>query len=152
MSPFSSVHTFKNLRVFTVICGKEILRPFSKCDVRCWEHMSSFGKVHSASSPPHLPCFLYNDMQEPGFTLGTHVLWICYISFMLFVVKSSKHFCVWDGLCSLFFISLLACDCVRVRWGVSVIFISPALWLLFPSSSSSSSTLSLSVFYFSTCN
>lgn len=31
---------------------------FPKCDVRCGEHVSCFGKVHSASSPPSLHLFL----------------------------------------------------------------------------------------------
>lgn len=125
MSIFLSVHTVKNLRVFTVICGEE---PFSKCDVRCREHMSSFGKVHSASSP-FLPRFLCNDMQEPGLMLGTHVLWICYISFMLFVVKSSKHFlCLRWSVQSIFSSSRLwLCVC----WGVSVNFIFSGLWISF---------------------
>lgn len=144
MSIFLSVHTLKNLRVFTVICGEE---PFSKCDVRCREHMSSFGKVHSASSP-FLPCFLCNDMQEPGLMLGTHVLWICYISFMLFVVKSSKHFlCLRWSVQSIFFllppviVCVLRCEC-EFYFFCSLNLIS----------SSSTSTLSSSVFYFSTCN
>lgn len=57
---------------------------FPKCDVRCGEHVSCFGKVHSASSPPSLHlflkkqnklCFLFwflcNDMQVPALVTGT---------------------------------------------------------------------------------
>lgn len=81
--------------------------------------MSCFGKVHSASPSSPSPCFLCNDMQEPGLTLGTHVLWICSISFMLFVVKSSKRFLCFEMICAVYFYFLFspptACDCVCVE-------------------------------------
>lgn len=110
---------------------------------KMWEHMSSFGKVHSASSPLYPPVFCAMTCRNPV-SLGTHVLWICSISFMLFVVKSSK-LCLRWSVQSIFSSSRLwLCVC----WGVRVIFISclfSALWISFPSSSS---TLSSSVFYF----
>lgn len=74
---------------------------------------------------PLFPHFLCNDMQEPGLMLGTHVLWICYISFMLFVVKSSKHFlCLRWSVQSIFFLlPPWLCVCVCVCAEVCVIFI-----------------------------
>lgn len=95
MSPFFSAHTFKEPQswLFTV-------NPWRGNPPAVFQNVT-FGVENTLSVkfilPSPLPlyppsCFLCNDMQEPGLTLGTHVLWICYISFMLFVVKSSKHF------------------------------------------------------------
>lgn len=162
MSPFFSAHTFKEPQswLFTV-------NPWRGNPPAVFQNVT-FGVENTLSVkfilPSPLPlyppsCFLCNDMQEPGLTLGTHVLWICYISFMLFVVKSSKHFCVWGGLCSLFFIfifpppRLWLCVC----WGVSDFFIFfPLLfWCLF---SALLNLISLfhpfvvSIWFFSTCN
>lgn len=111
MSPFSSVHTFKNLRVFTVICGKEILRPFSKCDVRCWEHMSSFGKVHSASSSPPPPLFFVQWHAGTRIHVGNPCVMDLLYQFHVICGQEFKAF-----LC--------------LRWSVqSIFYFPPRLWL-----------------------
>lgn len=56
--------------------------------------------------PPPPPCFLCNYMVAPAAVLGSHVLWICWFGFMLFVVKKFKTF-----LC--------------LRWSVQSIFPPP---------------------------
>lgn len=114
-----SAHALRTSVEFLLESVARNLCRFQKCDVRSREHMSCFGKVHSASPSSPSPCFLCNDMQEPGLTLGTHVLWICSISFMLFVVKSSKRFLCFEMICAVYFYFLFspptACDCVCVE-------------------------------------
>lgn len=131
---FSSVHTYKNLRVFTVICGKEILRPFSKCDVGCREHMSSFGKVHSASSSPPTPTrpvFCAMTCRNPVSRWEP----MCYgsvISVSCYLWSRVQSIFVFEMVCAVYFFFSSSPVIVCARWGVSVIFISPALWLSFP--------------------
>lgn len=124
--------------IFTVICG--ILWPFAKCDVRCGELSSSFGKVHSAS-----PVFYFVQWHAGTRShVGNSCVMDLFYRFHVICGQEFKaFFYVWDGLCSLFF-PPPAWDCVC--WGVSVIFIF-SLSLSLPVKFSSP-TLSLSVFLF----
>lgn len=130
--------------VLTVICG--IL--FAKRDIQCGELTSSFGKVHSASPVCLFVFFCAMTCRNPVSCWEP----MCYgsvLGFMLFVVKSSKHF-------------------LRLRWSVqSVSLLLPEIvcvevWVIFSSSFSSSEFSALwiflslsfivSIFIFSTCN
>lgn len=129
---------------------------FQKCDVRCGEHVSCFGKVHSASSPPSLHFFIFKKNKTNyvfffGFCAMTcrflhlwpepHVLRICY-RFLVIRGQEFKAFFVFEVVRAVYFTlpSPSTCDCVRCE---CEFYFFQCLFLLFKSP-----ILSLSVFCF----